>query len=403
MVKSILIQEQSKVLDFLNSVARNSERTKELYGYGLAHFQTFLSNDDRYSKYTVDNILNPVFNNQINVYTLMDNFVSHLISKHETKLSPSTVSSYVGALRSYFQYHDIDIVSVKFKRRVKLPKNYKEDEEPIDASDIRKILLSCNNRRLKAYLLVLASGGMRTIEAIAIRNSDIDFSVSPTKIHIRSEYAKTKVSRDIYISDEATKFLKEWLDFKYREKGTGKVNLERSPEQLIFGKQNRAKGVIFLYQKLWIEFNKILHTLNMDERKEGMRRRKITLHSFRRYVKTVIANQTSSDYSEWFLGHKKSPYYTIKEAERREIYVAKCMKYLTFLDYSTLEATGRNIESKLEEKDKQIQSMKEHYQTEMREMRDDMDKRLGQIMSMIQQNPQLAQIKPEVLAKKRSQ
>ena len=34
----------------------------------------------------------------------------------------------------------------------------------------------CSNRRLKAYLLVLASGGMRAIEALTIRECDIDFS-----------------------------------------------------------------------------------------------------------------------------------------------------------------------------------------------------------------------------------
>ncbi|HZD34954.1 MAG TPA: hypothetical protein VE130_07090 [Nitrososphaeraceae archaeon] len=61
----------------------------------------------------------------------------------------------------------------------------------------------------------------------------------------------------------------------------------------------------------------------MDERKEGTsgyksgyKRRKITLHSFRRFVKTVISNQANQDYSEWFLGHSKSLYYTIKEQER---------------------------------------------------------------------------------------
>jgi hypothetical protein len=63
--------------------------------------------------------------------------------------------------------------------------------------------------------------------------------------------------------------------------------------------------------------------------------------------KGVISNQVNQDYSEWFLGHSKSPYYTIKEQERREIYTTKCMKYLTFLDYTTLEATGKNIEAKL--------------------------------------------------------
>jgi integrase len=73
-----------------------------------------------------------------------------------------------------------------------MPKLYREDEEAIDAKDIRKILLSCNNRRLKAYLLILASGAMRAVEALAIRLKDIDFSTSPTKIHIRKEYAKTK-------------------------------------------------------------------------------------------------------------------------------------------------------------------------------------------------------------------
>src|SRR2546423_6639047 len=97
-----------------------------------------------------------------------------------------------------------------------MPKNHREDEAAIDDSDIRKILLSCNNRRLKTYILCLASGGMRAMEALAIRLKDIDFSVTPTKIHIRKEYTKTKVSRDIYISEEATTHLKQFIDFKYR-------------------------------------------------------------------------------------------------------------------------------------------------------------------------------------------
>ncbi len=67
-----------------------------------------------------------------------------------------------------------------------------------------------------------------------------------------------------------------------------------------------------------VEFEKLLTIAGMDERKEGMQRRKITLHSLRRFCKSVISNQVNQDYSEWFLGHNKSPYYTIKEGERRE-------------------------------------------------------------------------------------
>ncbi|HET7391766.1 MAG TPA: hypothetical protein VFJ51_13170 [Nitrososphaeraceae archaeon] len=35
------------------------------------------------------------------------------------------------------------------------------------------------------------------------------------------------------------------------------------------------------------------------------------------------------------------------------------MKYLTFLDYTTLEATGKNIETKLLEKENEIQLLRE--------------------------------------------
>ncbi|MGB8450285.1 MAG: hypothetical protein WCE25_11245 [Nitrososphaeraceae archaeon] len=78
------------------------------------------------------------------------------------------------------------------------------------------------------------------------------------------------------------------------------------------------------------------------------------------------------------------------------------MKYLTFLDYSTFEATGKNIEAKLEEKDKEMELLKDHYESEMTEMRNHMNKQIEQIMSMIRQNPQLAQIKPKALIRKKA-
>jgi integrase len=394
MTSSLLTQEQSEVNDFLDSVGRNSAKTKKLYGFSLLHFQEFLSSDDRYSKFTANSILKPLSKNQIDAYTLIDHFVSYLVSKHNKKLSPNSISLYVAALRSYLLYHNIDIVVSKFKRRVKLPKKHKEDEEALDASDIRKILLSCNNRRLKAYLLTLASGGMRAIEAIAIRNSDIDFSVSPTKVHIRADFAKTRVSRDVYVSDETSKFLKEWLDFKYRDKGEP---LKRMPSDLVFGKRNQSSNINFIYQKLWYEFTKILEVISMNERKEGMNRRKFTFHSFRRNAYTTICDVTDQAFAEYFLGHSKSVYHTKKESSKREIYANKIMKYLTFLDYTTLESTGRNIEAKLEEKEKEISYLRERdlkHDTEMADMRVTLDK----IVSLIKQNPKLAKVKTDVLS-----
>lgn len=73
---------------------------------------------------------------------------------------------------------------------------------------------------------------------------------------------------------------------------------------------------------------------------------------------STITDLAGKDYAEWFLGHAKSSYYTKKEPERREIYATKCMKYLTFLDYTLLEARGRSTETSLQEKDREIQALK---------------------------------------------
>jgi hypothetical protein len=150
---------------------------------------------------------------------------------------------------------------------------------------------------LKAYLLVLASGGTRAVEALAIRIKDIDFSISPTKIHIRKEYTKTKCARDIYISEEATQYLKQWIDWKYGDKGEN--TKRRHPDDLVFSIYTikNEPNPTHLYQKILIEFEKLLQVAGLDERKEEgvYKRRKITLHSFRRFVKTVISDQVNQD------------------------------------------------------------------------------------------------------------
>jgi integrase len=383
-----------KVNAFLTSMLRNSVRSKYAYQYGLTHFQKFIA--EKYSKYNLETIFEPLLKNEINLYEILDGFVSYLLSV-TPNLTSKSIKLYMASVRSYLAYYDIDVIPSKFRRKVKMPKAYREDEQALDVNDIRKILLSCNNRRLKAYLLVLASGAMRAVEGLAIRLKDIDFSVSPTKIHIRKEYAKTRVARDIFISDEATHYLKQWLNWKYDNEKRPRTS---NPDDLVFTLQNSTNpnGV---YVKILEEFEKLLDITGFGERKEGTKRRKVTLHSLRRHAKSVISNQVNQDYSEWFLGHNKSPYYTIKETERRDIYATKCMKYLTFLDYATLEATGKNIEAKLQEKDIEMQSIKQKYDQDIITIRKEMDQKINQIMSMIQRNPKLAQIKPEVLVKKK--
>ena len=48
------------------------------------------------------------------------------------------------------------------------------------------------------------------------------------------------------------------------------------------------------------------------------------------------------------------------------------MKYLTFLDYTTLQATGKNIEAKLQEKDIEIQNLRQKYTQDIENMKEQM-------------------------------
>jgi integrase len=367
----------NSVSTFLNSIGRNSKNSRKAYHTGLMHFENFL---EKKYKFKPERIISSLFSKlkkdqKINVYELLDNFVTYLTSN--TTVSSLTIKLYVAAVRSYLEFYDIDVVPSKFRRRVKIPRYYREDEYPVDVHDIRKLLLKCTNRRLKAYLLVLASSGMRPIEACALRILDVDFTVTPTKVHVRKEYSKTKRSRDVYISEEAKHYLNDLIKWKYKEKIPDTDDLVFS---VYFIKNANPERI---YARLVHLFQRLLAICELDQKKDNSPRRKITLHSLRRFVKTVISDQVGQDYSEWFLGHSKSPYYTKKEDDRRQIYASKCMKYLTFLDYATLEATGKSIEAKLQEKDREIYSIKEKYEHDLREMREDMENRFQQILAKI--------------------
>jgi hypothetical protein len=61
------------------------------------------------------------------------------------------------------------------------------------------------------------------------------------------------------------------------------------------------------------------------------RRRDLTLHSFRRFVKTTISDLGYADFSEWFIGHSGSTYWTKKDKDKEEIFL-KIEPYLTFLN-----------------------------------------------------------------------
>ena len=208
---------------------------------------------------------------------------------------------------------------------------------------------------------------------MSTRIKDLDLKSNPTKVFVREEYAKTRVDRIVFLTEEVTQQLKSWLDYKYRtrrvchqDKQNGKMLTEyRTPNKkdtdLVFAvyQDKKIPNPGHLYHDFCKTFGKTLDRMNKGDREEGSngRRRQITLHSFRRFVKTTISDLGYSDFSEWFIGHSGSTYWRKKESENAELF-RKIEQYLTFLNIHQLERQGAHIQSKVEELEELNQALR---------------------------------------------
>ena len=195
-------------------------------------------------------------------------------------------------------------------------------------------------------------------------SKDIDLDNKPALIRVRGENTKTKTDRIIFLTDEVTNQLDAWLKYKhrtrricYQNKNDDKNNAKktiteyRTPSlkktDMVFAvyQNDQAPDPHSLYLDLRNSFAKTLDRMGKGEREDNNERRiQITLHSFRRFVKSTISDLGYSDYSEWFIGHSGSTYYRKKESEKIEIF-RKIEPYLTFLNVYQLERQGADIQA----------------------------------------------------------
>ena len=220
-------------------------------------------------------------------------------------------------------------------------------------------------------VLFLAAGGFRAVEALSVRIKDLDLEAKPAHVFVRGEYTKTKADRVVFLTEEVTQQLKSWLSYKYRKRRVchdriGKTVTEyRIPSKegtdLLFAvyQTKRKPNPDGLYDDIAKSFAKTLDRMGKGAREDGNElRRQITLHSFRRFVKTTISDLGYADYSEYFIGHSGSTYWRKKDIEKAEIF-RKIEPYLTFLNVHQLERQGADIQTKVEELEELNQSLRQ--------------------------------------------
>ena len=157
-----------------------------------------------------------------------------------------------------------------------------------------------------------------------------------------------------------------------------------------------------------------------NKRKEGRNPTMLT-HAFRKFFNTECAKAgVYPDFIEIMLGHKlpgvRSHYMkpdtkTLLEGTKEvKGYLAAANDSLTINDENRLSKQVQELEeknenaeyvikAKLQEKEEKIQKLEQKYENDMKTFREDMNKQISEMMLMIQQNPKLSYVKPEILEK----
>jgi integrase len=397
------------ILKYVNSFAVSNKRTSIEYFGRLLTFEQFIN--ENYD-FTVDDLLiNKIFT--VDIYDLLSSFVTWLSSRIDRDgyklLSPVSIKNRVINVKNLLEYYDIAINPHKFKLRVKLPRVHNQYKEALTKEHIIKILETCESYKLKTYLILLAVTGLRASEACSIRLKDIDYNNH--KINVRAEFTKTKVGRYCFTTFELENFLKIWIDYKYRRRrlkvdniGNRWVIPNRRNDDLVFSSSFTRDGSVLsmqkannkrknideidlvgnLYNTMVIEFNDLLRQLDVGYEGNTQKRHVFTLHSFRRYVRTLISDLGYQDFAEWTLGHSYSTYWRKGEKEKYALF-KKIEPNLLLLDQTASNRINADTQSRLEKMEKENLDLREN---------------INKIMEMIQQNSDLANVKPETLTKK---
>ncbi|MGA9150853.1 MAG: tyrosine-type recombinase/integrase [Candidatus Nitrosopolaris sp.] len=360
------ISAANTITSYIENVRTMNDSTAYQYLSRLKDFQDFIKNKYGFS---VDELVSKIKKGQPDIYDILNSYAAHLKS---CNISTLTLKQRIVTVKNFFEYYDIEISDRRFKLKVKLPKIIRKKKEALSKEEIIEILNVCDNIRLRTYIMLLATTGMRAVEALSIRIKDIKFDTNPATL-VRGEYTKTKVDRTIFLTEEVTQQLKSLLDYKYRtrrvchqDKQNGKTITEvRTPNKedtdLVFAvyQDKKLPNPAFLYDDLSKSFGKTLERSGRGSREENNQmRRRLSLHSFRRFVKTTISDLGYADFSEWFIGHSGSTYWAKKDSEKAEIF-HKIEPYLTFLNIPQLERQGADIQTKVEELEQLNQAMRD--------------------------------------------
>jgi integrase len=314
----------------------------------------------------------------------------------------ATRSQYLAAIMTFYDLNEVVL------NRKKIYRYLGEEERPIEnrgytAEEISKMLDVCDERA-RAIILLLASTGIRIRAIIDLKLEDLvknaDFGLYQVKV-----YSDSNQRYLTFTTPEAAKAIDVYLQYRERY---GERLMPKSP---LFRDQFDREDVISIYNVNPLKLRTVERLVSRTVEKSGIRtvERITELHSekgkirknikltagFRKFFDTqLIYSRVEPRTKELFMGHSiglDDHYFTPGET-----YVLQ--EYLKAVDNLTINEENR-LRIKLDEltkKNDEIGTMELKHREEIKTIHEQMN----QIMMMVQRNPRLANIKPEVLVGK---
>jgi len=123
---------------------------------------------------------------------------------------PSTIKLKLHFISSKLNEEGVNFTK-EHKKKLSIPKNEKPKLHALTRDELQKIIGVAKPLK-KAMYLCQTSSGMRIGEILQLRKSDLDFSKERIQVNIRASITKLKQARLTFLSKEAEKYLKPFLE-----------------------------------------------------------------------------------------------------------------------------------------------------------------------------------------------
>lgn len=348
--------------------------------------------------------------------------IEQLIEMKNKGMSFSTLSVHLAAMHSFFSINDISINIRKLSRFVGEQES-KYEYRPYTHEEIAKLLALCDERG-KAIVMLLSSTGMRVGAIPELKLRHIKRYNLPNESHVYRimVYPNSKKSKHItFCTPECAQLLDEYLEYRNRiiqnnvrrdyEKGewgppdayliTRQFDMNEVPSSSdIFKRPVTAQGlrsyIVSRLKKLnlrssWKEARQNSNTYIASHKNELH-----PCHSFRIFAITQMQRaKIDKTIREMLVGHSTGLDSVYYKASEEEIY----LEYLKAIDNLTISNDHKLQPWSKETEQEKITKIKEKHEADLVLIREEMKLKFDQIFSLIQQNPLLAHVKPEVLTK----